>query len=256
MINVFRIAWVAVRELIYEKVFYLLLGFVVMAMFVSMLLGQLTYISQAKLTLDFMLGGMELSMILLAVFMGIRLFQQELTMGSVSMILTKPISRWTFLLGKYFGQLFMQALIIAAMAGVTVAFCLRVETTDLTAIPIFQSSFLIFLEVAVVMAITYCFAVNMGSVTTAICTLTVFALGHLRGSSGQQLSKHAKENFMAPLIKGIIPDLELFNTKALASYGMMISWDAFAWAVLYAVICIVFFLTVASATFSHKDVLT
>ena len=54
-----NIAWIAIRELLYEKVFYVLVLFCVMALGLSLLLGQLTYAEQAKLTLDFMLAGID-----------------------------------------------------------------------------------------------------------------------------------------------------------------------------------------------------
>ena len=157
-----RIAWIAVRELFYERVFYILLTFAVASLGASLMLGQLTYAEQAKLTLDFMLGGMQLSMILFSVFMGISLFQRELTLGSVSMVLSKPISRGTFLLGKFLGQLTVQTLVISAMALMTLAVsAANSETVPVAAI--LQTVILILFEVSVVTAVTYFFAVNAGS---------------------------------------------------------------------------------------------
>src|SRR3989338_8878152 len=104
----FRIAWIAIRELLYERVFYLLVLFAAMALVLSLMLGQLTYAEQSKLTLDFMLGGIQLSMVLFSVFMGISLLQRELQMGSIAMVLSKPISRGSFLMGKYLGQISVQ----------------------------------------------------------------------------------------------------------------------------------------------------
>ena len=178
MMNCFRIAWIAIRELLYEKVFYILLCFSLLSLGLSMMLGQLTFSEQSKLTLDFMLGGIQLSMVLFAVFMGISLFQRELTLGSVSMVLSKPISRATFLLGKYIGQIAVQTFVSLAMAGVTILnlFCNFGNAISYTAI--LQTVTLIIFEVCVLSAVTYFFAVNAGAITTAVAALCVFGLGH------------------------------------------------------------------------------
>ena len=59
--NLMRIAWIAIRELLYERVFYVLVSFAAVSLGLSLLLGQMTYAEQYKLTLDFMLAGIEIS---------------------------------------------------------------------------------------------------------------------------------------------------------------------------------------------------
>jgi len=179
MTHVFRIALIAIRELIFERVFYLLLTFVIFALGLSVMLGQLTYAEQTKLTLDFMVGGIHLSMVLFSVFIGISLFRKELTMGSVSMILSKPISRTSFLLGKYFGQITVQLAVISFMILMTILVCSSYENFN-SSIPLLQSGFLIFLEICILSAITYLFAVNTGAIVTALVAFSFFVLGHLK----------------------------------------------------------------------------
>jgi len=255
MMNIFRIAWVAVRELVFEKVFYLLLSFVLGSLVLSAMLGQLSYTHRAKLTVDFMLGGIQLSMILLCVFMGIRLFQHELTMGSVSMVLSKPISRTTFLLGKFLGQWIVQCLIIAAMALITLVFCSQFWS-EISYLSIFQTTVLMAFEVSVLMAITYFFAVNTGGVTTAIATFAIYGLGHLRGPISIEWGSQGEESIIWQVTQVMVPDLEIFNMRALASYGLTTGWESFAWSGIYALCCVTFFLVLASITFNSKDVLT
>jgi len=252
--NIFRIAWIAVRELVYEKVFYLLLIFAMFALGLSLLLGQLTYAEQTKLTLDFMFAGIELSMVLFCVFMGIFLFKRELTLGSVSMVLSKPISRTTFLLGKCLGQSIVQLIVIFVMT--LIAMLVSSRSGSVVYLSIIQTTLLIFFEVSVLTAITYFFAVNSGAVITAIGTLSLFCLGHFRVHVSENLKTFSFENAFWGFLKRILPDFEIFNMKALASYGFTLSWVEVGWAFVYAVCCIVFFLVMAALIFQRKDVLT
>ena len=114
-------------------------------------------------------------MALFSVFMGISLFQREIALGSVSMVLSKPIARHTFLLGKYLGQSLVQLVVMAAMVAVTISMTAYHEQS--VVMPIIQAAILIFFEVTVLTAITYFFAVNSGSITTSVVTLLPFRLG-------------------------------------------------------------------------------
>jgi len=253
--NLLRIAGIAIRELLYERVFYVLVAFLIMAIFLSLMLGRLTYVEQAKFTLDFMLAGIEISMVLFAVFMGTTLFQRELTIGSVAMVLSKPISRWSFLLGKFLGQMVMQIVVMIAMLALTMAISSRFGTS-VSYVSIAQAGFLIFLEVMVITAATYFFAVISGLVMTAIGALSLFIVGHLRGELLYNLDKDPSGNWLWQMAASILPDLEVFNMKALASYGLVMDANVVGWAAAYAVIYLVFFLTLAVTCFQGRDVLT
>jgi len=255
MRHTFQIAWIAIRELLYERVFYILLSFAAAALALSLMLGQMTYAEQAKLTLDFMLAGIELSMILFSIFMGISLFQRELSLGSISMVLSKPVSRASFILGKYLGQLAVQLGVTLLMGLFTALVCMRFGSA-VSFLSIFQTCLLIALEIAVLTAITYFFAVNAGAITTAVAALAFFAIGHLENTIADNVKYYAENDVAWKAFENLIPNLEVFNMKSLASYGLSIPWHQVGLASLYAAICVVFYLVAASICFERKDILT
>lgn len=237
----------------YERAFYLLLCFGVISLGASLLLGQLTYAEQAKLTLDFMLAGTQLSMVIFAVFMGISLFHRELTLGSVSMVLSKPVSRTTFLIGKYIGQSLVQLGVTSGMGLVTLAIVLPLSR-ETSAGAILQAILLIYLEVSVLTAAVYFFAVNAGAITSGIAVGCVFLLGHFREEAA--VRRDVAETTTWQLLKTFLPNLELFNMKDIASYGITLSTGQIAWVGLYGVIAIACFLFAACLCFDRKDILT
>lgn len=255
MKSTLRIAWIAIRELFYERIFYIFLFFALASFTLSMMLGQLTYAEQSKLTLDFMLGGIQLSMVLFSVFMGVSLFQRELTLGSISMVLSKPISRASFLCGKFLGQMIAQLVVSFAMAGLTILICLRFGDS-VSYISILETVTLILFEASVLTAITYFFAVNAGVITTAVATLCVFALGHLGDPISSNIDHDAFAQVVWRAVKGVLPDLEIFNMKSLASYGQSIGLTQMGWAFTYAILCTSFFLLAAMLCFNRKDIFT
>lgn len=254
MKNVLSIAWIAMRELFYERVLYLFFSFAILALFLSLLVGQMTYAEQAKLTLDFMLAGTQISMVLFSIFMGISLFQRELTLGSVAMVLSKPIYRSTFVLGKYLGQLAVQSLVTLAMMGVTLLLCagLKINTPYL---PILQNTLLTICEISVISAFTYLFAVNTGPITASISAAVLFLMGHFRDTFSETLKEDEVMSVWS-VVKSVFPNLEVFNIKALVSYGIGLSHSEMMLAFLYAVVCVAMFLALAILSFNRKDIFT
>ena len=245
------VTWITVRELIHERVLYLLLSFAVGLIYLAILVGQMTYAEQAKLTMDFTLAAMECSMILFSIFMGIHLLHREIVLGTVAMILSKPIRRTEFLLGKYLGQCLVQWGVVTLMGLMAALLSLRFKST-IYFFPTLQTAFMIGLETMILTSIVFFFAVNAGILLTAIGSVCIFVLGHLqeafpsRGSSGALMK----------IVKGLVPNLDLFNTKSLASYGVMCDEKVVFWAVTYTFICVIFFLIGAILIFNRKDILT
>lgn len=252
--KILGIAWIAVRELLYERVFYILLSFALISMGLSIMLGQMTYADQQKLTLDFMLAGIQLSMMLFSVFVGISLFKRELLLGSVAMVLSKPISRTSFLLGKFLGQNLVQFCVIMAMTSITLLMCLGYE--KLSAVAVWQAGWLTFLELSIISAVTYLFAVNASAITTAVAAVVCFCLGHLREAISLNLVAGSPAAVSWNWVKALIPDFEMFNMKSLASYGVALAFPEFMWVTTYAFVCLFFFLFLAAVSFQRKDILT
>ncbi len=251
MRNCFWVAWATVHELVFERFFHLLIFFSIASLGMSALLGSLTYTEQAKLTLDFMLGTTQLSLVLFALFIGISLFHREFSIGSVYLVLSKPVSRASFLAGKFLGQAFVQAVVVFAMTALALLIRSRFDV-PLYFGPIAQAGLLIFLESLVVAAMTYFFAVNAGAVLTAVSTLALFGLAHFREPVTRELAGSKVTTWS--LLRPLIPDLEVLNLKNLASYGVGLSGTEFFYVIVYALCTTAFFLILGLISFQHKDI--
>jgi ABC-type transport system involved in multi-copper enzyme maturation permease subunit len=199
-----------------------------------------------------MLGSAHITMILFSIFMGISLFQKELQMGSISMLLSKPVSRTSFLFGKYLGQILVQLGVMLAITGIIISSLMRFETVQYIAV--LQALLLMFFETCIVTAVTYFFSVNSGGITTALSTFVMFVIGHYSFSSAQSKSFSSKP--VTQIILSAVPNLEVFNLKTFASYGVTISNLEIILSMTYALVCVAMFLVAAALTFHRKDILT
>ena len=121
-IGVIRTIAVSVfRESVRDKVLYNLVFFAVLLIAVSYLLSQLTAGQDIKVIKDLGLATMNAIGLLIAIFIGTGLVAKEVERRSIYSVLSKPIIRTSFLLGKFSGLVLTLAVNLAMM---TVAFYL------------------------------------------------------------------------------------------------------------------------------------
>jgi len=96
--------------------------------------------------------------------------------------------------------------------------------------------------------------VNSGSITAAVASLVFFVFGHYSHEAKKPIGG---ESLLArEFVSAIIPNLEVFNLKTFASYGITISTNELLLSLAYALICVSIFLIAAILTFDRKDILT
>ncbi|MCL5269539.1 MAG: ABC transporter permease [bacterium] len=93
------------KEAVRNRVLYVILMFALILIIFSGALGELTIASKFKIIKDLGFMAINLFGVAIAVFVGVSLVYNELEKRTIYTIVSKPIGRWQFLLGKYFGLL-------------------------------------------------------------------------------------------------------------------------------------------------------
>src|SRR4026209_1539935 len=105
------------KESVRDKVLYNLVVFAVLLMSASYLIGELTAGQDVKIIKDLGLASISVFGLLIAVFIGIGLVWKEVEKRSIYTLLSKPIRRQEFLLGKYFGLVLTLIINVAVMTA-------------------------------------------------------------------------------------------------------------------------------------------
>src|SRR5688572_46674 len=92
------------RELVRERVFWLVAGLAIFLLCLSLLLGELSFDERERLLWDFGLAAAEIGALAMALFSGSYLIPREVERQTCLLILAKPVSRFQFLLGKWLGS--------------------------------------------------------------------------------------------------------------------------------------------------------
>jgi Cu-processing system permease protein len=241
------------RESLRDKILYNLLLFAGMLIGLSVLLADLTIMEHHKIVADMGLAAINLTGVIIAIFVGISLVNKEIDRRTVYTIMARPISRTSFILGKYAGlalTLFVNVIIMLAVFLMTLWFY-RVPI----GLAIFQAVGLIFVELLVVTAIALFFSTFSSSTLSAILTLGIYMIGHLTTDLKSIAGKSGNET-ASVIMNGLYylcPNLESLNIKGQAAVGISVGLDYLVLASLYGLAYAAVLVTGACFVFQRRD---
>lgn len=240
------------RETLREKLLYNLLIFALLMIGSSILLSRLTLGDANRLILDLGLASINLFGVIIAMFIGIGLVSKEIDKKTIYTIVSKPVPRYEFLLGKYLG------LCMALLANTVMMVGGLLVVLQFMQVPIewvlFQSVLLIFVELLVVTAVALLFSTFTSSTLSAIFTLAMYVIGHLSAdlkSFGEKLDSVSRG-----ILNGlyyVMPNLERFNLKGHVVHRLDIGTADIALIVCYGLAYATFLLVVAAIIFQRRD---
>ena len=215
------------REAVRNKILISVVLFALILVGVSALFGSVSIGDQVKVIKDFGLFSLSFFGALSAILGGLNLLNNELKRKTVYNILSKPVSRWQFVLGKFLGLSLTTGVLITLMGLSLIAFTTIIEgKVDYL---LFQAILFALLESTIISAITVFFSCMV--VTT---TLTgFFSLGfYLGGRSIDYLQYFVQQEDTPESVKrligvfdSILPELSMFNVANTIVDGIAPSYE-------------------------------
>ncbi|MBP2675609.1 MAG: putative transport system, permease component [Deltaproteobacteria bacterium] len=201
------------RETVRNKVLYVILAFALVVIALSWFLADLSLGDFTRIIADVGLACIHLFGVTIAVFLGISLVSQELDRKTIYLILSRPVPRWEFVLGKAAG-LCATILLTTSVMAVTL-FGVHASYGGTPEAGILLASAGICLELVLLVCIATLFSTFTTPTLSAMFTLALFAIGHLSEGlyrmAGQFKSAGAKA--AATTLFHVLPNLEVFNWK-------------------------------------------
>jgi ABC-type transport system involved in multi-copper enzyme maturation permease subunit len=166
------------RESVRDRVLYNLVLFVLLLVGSSIFLGELSMSQETKIIVDIGLSAMLLFGVLIAIFIGIGLVYKEIDKRTIYNLLGKPVHRYQFILGKYFGLCFTLLVNTSVMAVAVVAALVYVKGgPDAIQLKILPAAYLIFLELMVITAVALLFSSFSSPMLSALLAFFLFIIG-------------------------------------------------------------------------------
>ncbi len=249
---IFVIASNTFKEMVRDKVVYLILVLFFMSVASSYLFSKLVINVVYKVIIDFLLATFAFYGAALAIFLGVSLVYKEIDKKTVYLLFSKPISRVQFLLGKYFGLSFILMLFSLILGSFIYYMAGRVDSS--IQVGILQSLYLGVVEFFVLMSITLLLSAVTNPLLGLFSGITLYFMGHL--FSNIQGFLHKLKN---PLLEDIINimihifDLNTFNIRNEVVYAKTLTFADMAWRTTYGGILITIFLFATFALFAKRE---
>ncbi len=254
------IAFNTFKEAIRDRILYNLLIFAFVLIGGSTLLATLTVGEQAKIIMDIGLASINLFGVLIAIFLGIGLVSKEIEKRTIYTVLSKPIGRTQFLLGKYAGLL-LTLLVNSAVMTVGLYLVLMLnrarwgESIWNVEPRLMLAVFLIYLELTLLTASALLFSTFTTSTLAAIFSLSVYVIGQISGDL-VTISEKMEGNLLSHFLKGIyytLPNLAQFNIKGQVVHQIPVEPSYLFWTFSYAVVYVTLLMTAAALIFRKRD---
>ncbi|PZV10092.1 MAG: ABC transporter permease [Leptolyngbya sp.] len=252
--RIFAIASNVFREVIRDRVLYLIGLFSLFLVACFRLLPEVAAATENKIILDLGLAAMQLLGLVVAVFVGTGLVNKEIEKRTVLVLMAKPISRTEFIVGKQVGLTAVLAVLVAAMTAIFIAL-LAFNRVAYPLDDLLVSSLFLWLQLSLIAAIAIAFGVFTGTLLATLLTFMVFLMGSFSANLvalGAQ-SKDATITAVTRNLYLVLPDLSRLDLKNQAVYGLVPPLTTLLQNAGYGVLYIILLLAIAALLFSRRQ---
>jgi ABC-type transport system involved in multi-copper enzyme maturation permease subunit len=257
MVNIFRIWAIAAngfREVIRDRILYVIGFFAILMALALRILPEISVGADGKIFLDLGLAATSLLGAIVAIFVGTGLINKEIDKRTVLVLIPKPLSRSEFIIGKHLGLSGVLTTMLVIMTSIYLAMLAWAKIPFSPTAILISQAFLL-LELAVLTAIAILFGVFTSSILATLLSFGVYFMGHISRDLLKlgEITKNANIETLTKYLYLVLPNLERFNLKNEAVYGILPA-SGELWAnLLYGILYIVLMLTLANLIFARRQ---
>ncbi len=248
----FNIALNTFREIVRNKFLYLILFFAFVFIIFSILLGKLTIWEDNKVIVDFGLAMIEIFWIIGVLFVWSQLLFKEVEWKTIFLILSKPIKRYEFILGKFIGFSWTIFLIVLLQATVFIGVLIFKEIQiDYL---IIWSLIFTFFKLEILLAIVFFLSTFMSNMLTILVSLMIYFLSH-SFSVLLHMAERTKSEVVIWISKAtqlLFPPLEALNIKDVIGSFRDFHFNFFLFNTFYSIVYLAILLIFSVIIFGRK----
>ncbi|OGS47009.1 MAG: hypothetical protein A2539_09200 [Elusimicrobia bacterium RIFOXYD2_FULL_34_15] len=250
MNNIIPIIKYTVKENIRHKIFYVLVLFAVAIIGADILFGVLAGDEQVRLLLDVGLGAIEVFGLLVSIFVAVTLILEEVESKTIYLLLSRPLRRIDYILGRYFGMILTVIIGLVIMVVLHLTFLIIIGWD--VQLVYFIAVFGIILKIILISTVALFFSLfSTSAVASIVFTIFFWILGHF-GTELKFLSSKITNIFLKILLKiffYITPNFQFMNFRDRLDMGSFSLTMPVIYTVVYSGVCII----LCSILFSRKE---
>ena len=245
------------REAVRDRVLYNLVAFALILIASAILFGEISIGIQKTILINVGLSSISVFGLLIAIFLGIGLVYKEIEKRSLYSLLSKPIRRRQFVIGKFLGlnltllvnTIFMSMGLWAALYYVARQFAPEDQS-------IWVGIYFILLQLGLVTALCLFFSSFATPVLSAIFTFLLFVIGTFTADirAFGELTENAALKALTLLLYYLLPNFSDFQVSAWVAHGRAVEPRLILLNTLYALLYGGMLVGSSILIFSRRDV--
>jgi ABC-type transport system involved in multi-copper enzyme maturation permease subunit len=243
------------REAVRDRVLYNLIAFALLMSGAAVLVGQISIEIERLVVINLGLTAVSLFGVVIAIFIGIGLVSKEIEKRTLYTVLSRPVRRWEFILGKFFGlagtlvvnTFFMAIGVFGALLYVSHRFQ-RSDGWVLAAL------YFIILQFLIMTALALFFSSFSSPLLSAVFAFSLFVIGSfaedLRGFAG---ITHGAARWLATGAAYLVPNFSALNVISSVAHEQAVSGQLLLFNSAYALMYTAMALCGAVVVFEHRN---
>ncbi|XGC81560.1 ABC transporter permease subunit [Bdellovibrio bacteriovorus] len=255
MAKIWALGRTTLQEMLREKFFLVVLFIAALMLGLSFLLGALSFAEQRKILTDFGFLSIQVALQGVSIFAGAFLIAKEVEKQTCLLILSRPVSRPQFLLGKILGVLGLNTLLLLFLS-VLLFFLLGLAKTPGLLISFVQICLSLWLESAIILGCVIAFSLLVRPVLALASGVMVLLLGHWLNdlSFFAEKSKEALFIQTVKVLHWITPNFFKMNWKSAYFLENGIPNQNVLWMLAHSFGWLVLLILISNALFRRKDI--
>ena len=253
-----RIASIAAntfREAVRDRVLYNLIAFALLLSGAAIFVGQISIDIEKLVVINLGLTAVSLFGLVIAIFIGIGLVSKEIEKRTLYTVLSRPVRRWEFIVGKFFGlagTLVVNTFLMAiGVFGALLYVAHKLTRPDAL---ILVALYFIVLQFLIICALALLFSSFSSPLLAAVFTFSLFVIGSfaedLRGFAGMV---HGITHWLAVSAAYLVPNFAAFNVISSIAHEQPVAQQLIFNNTLYALLYAAMALSGAVLIFEHRN---
>ena len=253
-----RIAHIAsntFREAVRDRVLYNLIAFAVLLSGAAILVGQISIEIEKLVVINLGLTAVSLFGVVIAIFIGIGLVSKEIERRTLYTVLSRPVRRWEFIVGKFFGlagTLVVNTFFMAiGVFGALLYVAHRFQATDSW---VLVALYFIILQFLMICSLALLFSSFSSPLLSAVFAFSLFVIGSfsedLRGFA--QMATGATR-WLVTGVSYLVPNFSALNIIGSVAHGRPVSGQLILYNTAYALLYSAMALSAAILIFQRRN---
>jgi len=224
------------REAVRDRVLYNLIIFVLLLVASAPLFSQISIGIERLILVNVGLSSISLFGVVIAIFIGIGLVSKEIEKRTLYTILSRPVRRWEFIVGKYFGLMLTLAVNAALMTvGLYVALLITERALKPSDGLMLVAVYFAVLQFLMVTAITLLFSSFSSPIFSAIFSLALFVIGTFADDLRNFAAlAHGVTRWIATATAYLVPNFASLNVISRVAHDQHIAGTLVLYNTIYA----------------------